>query len=64
MDGNLRLIKMMSMKHSAESNYINLTTAPVPRLIMSLAVPTITSMLVTSFYVMNGPKYLPNDPVP
>jgi len=40
------------MKHSAESNYINLTTAPVPRLIMSLAVPTITSMLVTSFYVM------------
>ncbi len=40
------------MKHSAESNYINLTTTPVPRLIVSLAVPTIISMLVTSFYVM------------
>lgn len=40
------------MKHSAESNYVNLTTTPVPRLIISLAVPTIISMLVTSFYVM------------
>ena len=29
-----------------------MTTAPVPRLIGSLAIPTIISMLVTSFYVM------------
>ena len=29
-----------------------MTTAPVPRLIRGLAVPTIISMLVTSFYVM------------
>ena len=29
-----------------------MTTAPVPRLIGSLAVPTIISMLITSFYVM------------
>ena len=31
-------------------NYTYMTTAPVHRLIMSLAVPTIISMLVTSFY--------------
>lgn len=29
-----------------------MTTAPIPRLIGSLAIPTIISMLVTSFYVM------------
>lgn len=40
------------MKHSAKDNYLYLTTAPVPRLIISLAVPTIISMLVTSFYNM------------
>ena len=33
-------------------NYTYMTTAPVHRLIMSLAVPTIISMLVTSFYNM------------
>lgn len=32
--------------------YTLMTTAPVPRLIGSLAVPTIISMLITSFYVM------------
>lgn len=38
--------------HSTKDNYVHLTTAPVPRLITSLAVPTIISMLVTSFYNM------------
>ena len=36
----------------AEGKHALMTTAPVPRLIGSLAVPTIVSMLVTSFYVM------------
>ena len=40
------------MHHSAKDNYVHLTTTPVPRLITSLAVPTIISMLVTSFYNM------------
>lgn len=38
--------------HTTQENFVHLTTAPVPRLIMSLAVPTIVSMLVTSFYNM------------
>ena len=38
--------------HTLKDNYIHLTTRPVPRLVMSLAVPTIISMLVTSFYNM------------
>ena len=40
------------MHHSAKDNYVHLTTTPVPRLITSLAVPTIISMLVTSIYNM------------
>ena len=40
------------MHHSAKDNYVHLTTTPVSRLITSLAVPTIISMLVTSFYNM------------
>lgn len=40
------------MRHSTKDNYLYLTTTPVPRLIVSLAVPTIISMLVTSFYNM------------
>ncbi len=36
--------------HAAKDNYHLLTTAPVPKLIATLAVPTIISMLVTSFY--------------
>ena len=32
--------------------HVRLTTAPIPRLITSLAVPTIISMLVTTFYNM------------
>lgn len=35
-----------------EEKYIQMTTTPVPKLICSLAVPTIISMLVTSFYNM------------
>lgn len=35
-----------------EQKYIYMTTTPVPRLIGELAVPTIISMLVTSFYNM------------
>lgn len=35
-----------------EEKYIQMTTTPVPELICSLAVPTIISMLVTSFYNM------------
>ena len=42
----------MKHVHTAQDNYIHLTTLPVPRLVMSLAVPTIISMLVTSFYNM------------
>lgn len=40
------------MRHSTKDNYLYLTTTPMPRLIVSLAVPTIISMLVTSFYNM------------
>ena len=37
---------------STKDKYTLMTTAPIPRLIGSLAVPTVISMLVTSFYVM------------
>ena len=40
------------MTHTAQENFIYLTTAPVHRIVMKLAVPTIISMLVTSFYNM------------
>ncbi len=40
------------MRHSTKDNYLYLTTTPVPRLIVSLAVPTIISMLVTSFMML------------
>ena len=40
------------MKHEHKDKYTEMTTAPVHRLIGSLAVPTIISMLVTSLYVM------------
>lgn len=40
------------MKQKNIDKYTLMTTAPVPRLIVSLAVPTIISMLITSFYVM------------
>ena len=40
------------MSQTAKDKYVRMTTAPVPRLVGELAVPTIVSMLVTSFYVM------------
>lgn len=40
------------MKRKYKDKYTEMTTAPVPRLIGSLAIPTIISMLITSFYVM------------
>ena len=43
---NLSTIMETKDKHTL------MTTAPIPRLIGSLAIPTIISMLVTSFYVM------------
>lgn len=45
-------IAFMRHPHTTQENFIHMTTYPVPRLIMSLAVPTIISMLVTSFYNM------------
>lgn len=36
----------------SQDKFTLMTTAPVPRLIRGLAIPTIISMLVTSFYVM------------
>ncbi len=41
-----------AMEREAGGKHALMTTAPVSRLIGSLAVPTIISMLVTSFYVM------------
>ena len=38
--------------HHSKDNYTYLTTVSVPRLVISLAIPTIISMLVTSFYNM------------
>ena len=43
---------LLNHPHTLKDNYVNLTTRPVPKLVMSLAVPTIISMLVTSFYNM------------
>lgn len=39
-------------KSNAESKYIRMTTQPVQKLVVSMAVPTIITMLVTSFYNM------------
>ena len=40
------------MKHEHKDKYTQMTTAPIPSLVGSLAVPTIISMMVTSIYVM------------
>ena len=40
------------MKHEHKDKFTQMTTAPIPPLIGSLAVPTIISMMVTSIYVM------------
>ena len=38
------------MRHSLEHNYHQLTTAPIPGLIIKMAIPTIVTMLTTAFY--------------
>ena len=48
------------MKQKNIDKYTLMTTAPVPRLIGSLAVPTIISMLITSFYVMADTYFVGN----
>ena len=40
------------MPNASRERYIRMTTAPIPGLVSRLAVPTIISMLVTSFYNM------------
>ena len=40
------------MKQATQNKYTQMTTAPIPSLIGKLAIPTIVSMLITSFYVM------------
>ena len=40
------------MKKTAQDKHKMMTTASIPKLVTSLAIPTIISMLVTSFYVM------------
>ena len=37
-------------KQSPESKFLRMTTEPVEKLILKLAIPTIISMLVTAFY--------------
>ena len=39
-------------KHTAQEKFLEMTTAPVERLIAKLAVPTIISMLITTIYNM------------
>lgn len=40
------------MKQATQNKYTQMTTAPIPSLIGKLAIPTIVSILITSFYVM------------
>lgn len=42
----------MKNEMTAEEKYIRMTETPVPRLITTLAIPTIVSMLITSIYNM------------
>ena len=42
----------MKQMESFEEKHKRMTTTPIPRLICSLAVPTIVSMLITSVYNM------------
>ena len=41
-----------SYHEASEEKYIRLTQTPIPRLILSLGLPTIASMLITSIYNM------------
>ena len=40
------------MHSSADAQYIKMTETPVPKLIISLGIPTIISMLITNIYNM------------
>ena len=42
----------MPKQMTAEQKLIRMTQEPLPRLIVSLSVPTVISMLITSFYNM------------
>lgn len=42
----------MQMRDSTSGQYVKMTETPVPKLILSLGIPTTVSMLVTSFYNM------------
>ena len=43
----------MKLKHLSQDEKVQyLTTAPIPKLIWQMSIPTIISMLVTSFYNM------------
>lgn len=48
------------MKQATQNKYTQMTTAPIPSLIGKLAIPTIVSMLITSFYVMADTYLLEN----
>ena len=45
-------MEMSSALQAEDAQYVKMTTRPVPRLILSLAVPTIASMMITSIYNM------------
>ena len=42
----------MAQQYTAESKLIRMTETPIPKLLLSLAVPTIISMLISAFYNM------------
>ena len=41
---------MAALEKTSEAKIVRMTTQPVDRLILKLAVPTIISMMVTAFY--------------
>ena len=43
---------MSQSKTASELQFMKMTETPIPKLITSLAIPTIISMLVTSIYNM------------
>ena len=40
------------MQEQGNSKFVRMTTEPIPKLICTLAVPTIVSMLVTALYTL------------
>ena len=45
-------------QESPEAKYVRMTTTPIPRLIISLGIPTIASMLITSIYNMTDTYFV------